>query len=62
MMKNLKSLNLTSNAKLPQSGRQQSVSQEIPGSIPTSGTFFNGNYFVVPLFKPLLPTLPFLYD
>ena len=48
-MKILKSLNLTSNAKLPQSERQQSVWQKIPGSIPTRGTFFTEIILLFPL-------------
>ena len=36
--KNLTSLSLTSNAELAPSGRHQSGSQEVHGSVPTGGT------------------------
>ena len=45
-------------AKLAQSGRHQSESQEVLGSIPTGGNFFLLNLFCSPPRKPLLPTLP----
>ena len=45
-------------AKLAQSGRHQSESQEVLGSIPTGGNFFLLNLFFSSPRKPLLPTLP----
>ena len=47
-------------AKLTQSGRYQSGSQEVPSSIPSGGIFLL-NSFCSSLFKSLLPTLPTLY-
>ena len=38
-------------AKLAQSGRHQSRTQEVPGSIPTEGNFF-GFFFALPCVSP----------
>ena len=60
LYKDLKSLHLTSNAKLAQSGRHQGKLQEVTSSIST------GCNFLLDLFsslhKPLLTTPPTLYN
>ena len=39
LYKELKILSLTSNVKLAQTGRHETVTEEVPGSFPTRGTF-----------------------
>ena len=53
-------LSRKSNAKLGQSGRHQSGSQEVPGSISTVGNIFAE--FCSSLPKSLLSTLPAVYN
>ena len=48
-----KSLSLTNNAKLDRSGRHQSRSKEVSGSIPTEGKFF-AEFILLSLQKLLL--------
>ena len=60
LYKDLESLSLTSNAVLTQSERHQRRIQEVPGSIPT--VTFLLNICCSSLRKPLLPTLPALYN
>ena len=48
LCKDPRSLSLTSNVKLAQLGRYQSGSQQVPGSIPTGGSFFCWIYFTLP--------------
>ena len=45
LYKELKILSLTSNVKLAQTGRHETVTEEVPGSFPTRGTFLLKEFF-----------------
>ena len=62
MYQDLKSLSLTSNAKLIQIGECQTGIAEIPGLTHTADNYFLNDFFYIPRHKPLIPILPFLFN
>ena len=61
IIKDRKSLSITSNAKLAQMGKHQTELAEIQGSIPTGGNLFDDT-FLFSTYKPSMSILPNLLN